>query len=130
MTRTKYLDFKVTNKEWELGKPFLALPTIYNNGKTGGLVKALAGWTPHRYKSIWKIRLINSKTRERKAYKLVEVRFIENWLIVIWNPYEAIDAIMDIIPTVVATGMMAGVLSQLVKEPVDTTNDVNKLKEV
>lgn len=104
--RVKYLDFTITDSIWKKSQPFLALPII-NGDKS---VKALLRWNPGRYKTEWRIRLTNSHTKEKHSYPLTEVIYRHNWMLVVWNPHEAIDAIMGILPVVLTSTVVANII--------------------
>lgn len=110
--RYKFLDFKVTNKEWELNRPFLAIPA----DKEDKRAKALMRWSPNLYKAEWKIRLTNSHTREKKSYYLQDVRRIYDWLIISWSPHEGLDSLMDLLPTVMAVSVLVGATATINKD--------------
>lgn len=110
-TRRKYLDFKITNKEWEEGRPFITLPESKDRR-----TRALMRWGPNLYKATWMIRLTNSHTKEKRVHTLERVERIYEWLVVVWNPTELLDTILDFLPVTIAASVIMGAAAQVSKE--------------
>jgi len=118
--RTKYLDFIIPDSVWKKQQPFIA---VQLDGSKNA--KALQRWNPGRYKAEWRVRLKNSHTKEQKSHPLVETIYRDNWIIAIFNTHEAIDAIMGLLPTVIVSTMVAGMMRYVYKESNDETQSSN-----
>lgn len=110
--RTRYLDFKLTNKEWNKQKPFLALDlNALKNGESKQ-VQTLLRWTPQAFKSKCRVRLLNKRTKQSINWEITEVEHLDGWLVVKWDPNEPVNAIMRTLPVVIASGMIASIVTQ------------------
>jgi len=107
--RYKYLDFKIPDSLWKKNQPFIAIPADTKDRKARSLMR----WHPNLYKAEWRIRITNSHTRETKSHKLIKVEAVDGWLIAFWNPNEVLDAILDTLPTVMATSLVVGALASI-----------------
>lgn len=115
-SRHKYLDFTIPDSLWKKQQPFVAVELDGNKN-----AKALQRWNPGRYKATWRMRLKNSHTKEQKSYPLTETLYRDGWIIAVFNMHEAISAIMGIIPTVLATSLVANIVSQIGGKKEDET---------
>lgn len=113
--RVKYLDFKVPDSVWKGDQPFISLPTSTKDKNA----RALMRWSPGLYKAEWRVRLINSHTGGRQSHLLVEVVHRYDWIIAIWNPSEALDAILGVLPAIFATSVLIGAVGSLAKKKED-----------
>jgi uncharacterized membrane protein len=122
MRRTKYLDFKLTNSEWNKQAPLLTvnLDSVKGEDKR---VKTLLKWTPHSYKSDYRVRLVNKTTKKSITWSITEVKHIDNWLVVFWDPNETINALLKILPTTVIAGSMMGMIANTLKKEGEVKHD-------
>lgn len=116
--RVKYLDFTIPDSAWKKQQPFIA---VRLDGSKNA--KALQRWNPGRYKTEWRIRLKNSHTKEQKSHLLVETIYRDNWVIAILNQHEAIDAIVGLLPTVMASTIISGLVGQTRRKENDETQN-------
>jgi len=114
--RIKYLDFKLTKGEWDKQKPFLAINLNAVKNGEAKQIHALMKWTPMAFKSKYRIRLINKRTKEVLSYPVKEVKYIERWLIVVLDVTEVFDMIMRQVPSIVATGVVLGAVTSALKK--------------
>jgi len=114
--RKRYLNFKLTNREWCERRPFL--PLCLSGIKNGErrAVQTLLKWTPKAYQSEYRVRLINKYTHESINYAITGVEHLDGWLIVKWDPDETVNTILSLVPTLVATGLTAGIVAQALRK--------------
>ena len=123
-SKRKYLDFTIPDSAWKKQQPFIAVQLDGNKN-----AKALQRWNPGRYKAEWRIRLKNSHTKEQKSYPLVETIYRDHWIITVFNTHEAIDAIMEMLPTVLVSAIMAGIIGQVNRKENDKCNTVKNAED-
>ena len=57
---------------------------------------------------------------ELRKLVIKAIEMIYDWLVIIWNPHEAIDALLDILPTVMTASILAGTIANIAKEKGET----------
>jgi len=114
--RKRYLSFKLSDKEWSRRKPFLTLDLHGVKNGESGQVQTLLKWTPQAFKSECRIRLVNKRTRESVDYAVTDVKHLNGWLIVLWDPDETVNTILSLVPTMVATGLTASIVAQALRK--------------
>lgn len=108
----KNLTFKVQSSQF-LNRGFVVL-TIDN---TKPEIRSLLRWNPITAKADYKVKLIDSHTKETMRHSLtrVEISPDKQWVIAYWNPFEAIEALTDMLPTLITSVVIMGAISKINK---------------
>ena len=121
--RTRYLDFKLTNGEFKKQRPYLAIDLdAVKNGDSKN-VQILMKWTPYSYKTETRVRLTNKRTKDSISWKVIEVKHLARWLIVLWDPEEVINAVMRLLPMAIGTGVIVSAVAQTAKQVRDNNEE-------
>jgi hypothetical protein len=114
MKIVKNLTFTVPKPIWETKRSFILLET----DKSDSNVRALLRWNPVLTKAEYKIKVVNATTKEYYRHTLTKTELLDDnrYIIAFWNPHETIDTLMDLIPTLTGTGIMAGIFARLLNK--------------
>ena len=82
-------------------------------------IRALLRWNPILTKSEYKIKVVNATTKEYYRHTLIRTELLDDnrYIIAFWNPHEALDAMMGLLPTLTSVGILAGIASHFKKQP-------------
>ena len=109
----KNLTFTVPPSIWDTKRSFILLKV----DKKDKNIRALLRWNPVLTKATYKIKMVNGTTKESYRHDLIRTELIDDnrYVLAFWNPHEAMDALIKIIPTLTAVGVMAGIVRHLRK---------------
>lgn len=112
MKIVKNLTFKVPSSQF-LNRGFVVLPIDITKPD----IRSLLRWNPITAKADYKVKLIDSHTNESMRHSLtrVEISPDKQWVIAYWNPFEAIDAMTNLLPAFITATVIMGAMTQIAK---------------
>ena len=115
MKIVKNLTFTVPKPIWETKRGFILLET----DKKDSNVRALLRWNPVLTKATYKIKVVNATTKEWYRHTLTRTELLDDnkYIIAFWNPHEAIDNVMGLLPSLIPIGIVMSMVHHLRKQP-------------
>jgi hypothetical protein len=109
----KNLTFTVPPSIWDTKRSFILLEV----DKKDRNIRALLRWNPVLTKATYKIKMVNGTTKEWYRHDLIRTELIDDnrYILAFWNPHEAMDALIKLVPVLTAVSVMAGIVRHLRK---------------